>query len=147
MLVTIRRRGVVNRVLASQPGSPGSISSRIRIFYFYPGTGCLFFVFCPVLSPAVVLTMGWPLIQKNPPLCFCLVSWSAICCFPYSHLTHGYFGLQVSRGVSPTFIINRVFCQGQVLHCKDSNLACSSVEARSSTSNSGTESAILPEIE
>ena len=50
----IRRRGVVGRVPAFQPGGPDSIPGGIRNFNFCPGIGCVFFVFCPVLSLAEV---------------------------------------------------------------------------------------------
>ena len=52
----IRRRGVVVRVPAFQPGGPGSIPCGVRNFNFCPGIGCVF-VFCPVLSPAEALTI------------------------------------------------------------------------------------------
>ena len=47
----IRRRGVVSRVPAFQPGGPGSIPGGVRNFNSYPGIGCVSFV-C-VLSRAV----------------------------------------------------------------------------------------------
>ena len=37
--------------------------------------------------------------------------------------------------------------QGQILHCSSGNLGCSSAEGRSSILNSGTKTAVLPEIE
>ena len=56
----IRRRGVVGRVPAFQPGGRGSIPGGVRNFNFCPGIGCVcvcpLFVFCPVLSPAEALT-------------------------------------------------------------------------------------------
>ena len=53
----IRRRGVVARVPAFQPGGPGSIPGGVRNFNFCPWIGCVSFVFCPVLSPAEALTL------------------------------------------------------------------------------------------
>ena len=41
----IRRRGVVGRVPAFQPGGPGSIPGRVRNFNFCPGIGYVSFVF------------------------------------------------------------------------------------------------------
>ena len=51
----IRRRGVVGRVPAFQPGGLGSISGGVRNFNSYPGIQCVSFV-C-VLSAAEVLTL------------------------------------------------------------------------------------------
>ena len=48
--------GVVVGVTAFQLGGPCSIPGGVRNFKFYPGTGCVSFVFCPVLSPPVALT-------------------------------------------------------------------------------------------
>ena len=53
----IRRRGMVGRVPAFQPGSLGPIPGRVRNFNFCPGIGCVPFVFCPVLSSAEALTL------------------------------------------------------------------------------------------
>ena len=39
-----RRRDVVGRVPAFQPGDPGSIPSWVRSFNSYPGIGCVSFV-------------------------------------------------------------------------------------------------------
>ena len=57
----MRRRGVVGRVTAFQPGGPGSVPDWVRNFNFCPGIGCVSFV-C-VLScvafdgvPDIVLT-------------------------------------------------------------------------------------------
>ena len=41
----IRRRGVVGRIPAFQPGGSGSIPGRVRYFNCYPGIGCASFVF------------------------------------------------------------------------------------------------------
>ena len=61
ILKLIRRRGVVGRVPAFQPGSPGSITGGVRNFNFCPGIGCLSFVCvlsCTVSGggPDIVLT-------------------------------------------------------------------------------------------
>ena len=56
-LQLIRRRGVVGRLPAFQPGGPGSIPGGVRNFNYYPGIGCVSFVFFPVLSPAEALTL------------------------------------------------------------------------------------------
>ena len=87
------RRGVVNRVPAFQP-------SGVRNFNFCPGIGgvCPLPVFCPVLSSAEALTLCWPHIQGDPPLCISLVFWSRDCCSPYRHLTHGHLACK-SLGV------------------------------------------------
>ena len=55
--MSIRRRGVVGRVPAFQPGGPGSIPGGVRNFNFCPGIGCVSFV-CVVFDrgPAIVLT-------------------------------------------------------------------------------------------
>ena len=53
----IRRRGVVGRVPAFQPGGPGSIPGEVRNINFCPGIVCVSFVFCPVLSSAEALTL------------------------------------------------------------------------------------------
>ena len=53
----IRRRGVVGRVHAFQPGGPGSIPGAVRNFNFCPGIGCVSFVFYPVLSYDEALTL------------------------------------------------------------------------------------------
>ena len=50
-------RGVVGRVPAFQPGDPGSIPGGVRNFNFCSGIGCVSFVFCPVVSPAVALAL------------------------------------------------------------------------------------------
>ena len=57
----IRRRGVVGRVSAFQPGCPGSIPGGVRNFNFCPGIGCVSFVCvlsCVVFGggPDIVLT-------------------------------------------------------------------------------------------
>ena len=96
----IRRRGVVGRVPAFQPGGPGSIPGGVRNFNFCPGIESVFFVFYPVLSSAEALTLCWPHIQGGPPLCICLVFWSTDCCSSYRHLTHGHLACK-SRGWSP----------------------------------------------
>ena len=49
-------RGMVGRVPIFQTDGPGSTPVEVRNFDFYPVTGCLSSVFCPVLSLAVVLT-------------------------------------------------------------------------------------------
>ena len=61
---------------------------------------CPLFVFCPVLSPAVALTLCGPHIQGGPPLCIGIVFWTTVCCSPYRHLTHGHLRF-TSRGVKP----------------------------------------------
>ena len=87
--ILVRRHGMVGRVAVIQLGG-------IRNFYFYSGTGCVSFifcplsVFCPVLSPTVALTLCWPHIQEGPPLCICLVFLCTVCCSPYSCLFHGH---------------------------------------------------------
>ena len=43
-MVYTRRRGVVGRVPAFQPGGPGSIPGGVRNFNFCPGIGCVSFV-------------------------------------------------------------------------------------------------------
>ena len=73
LLIIIRRRGVVGRVPAFQPNGPGSIPGGVRNFNFCPGIGCVSFVFCTVLSPAEALTLFWPHIKGDPPLCIYLV--------------------------------------------------------------------------
>ena len=50
---------LVGRIPAIEPGGPGSIPGGVRDFNFYPGTGCVSFAFCPVLSgggPDILLT-------------------------------------------------------------------------------------------
>ena len=84
----VRRRGVAGRVPAFQLGWTSSIFGGVRNFNFYSETGYVFFVFCPVFSLAVNLTLWWPDFQGGPTLCIRLVFWS--CCFPFKHLTHGY---------------------------------------------------------
>ena len=59
--IIIRRRGVVGRVPAFQPGGPGLIPGGVRNFNFCPGIGCVSFVCvisCVVFggSPDIVLT-------------------------------------------------------------------------------------------
>ena len=49
--------GVVGRVPTFQPGYPGSITCAVRNVHFYPGTGCVSFVFSSVLSLAVALAL------------------------------------------------------------------------------------------
>ena len=61
LLNCIRRRGVVGRVPAFQPGGPGSIPGGVRNFNVCPGIGCVFFVCvlsCVVFGegPDIVLT-------------------------------------------------------------------------------------------
>ena len=68
--------GIVGRVPVFQPGRLGLVPGRIKNFNLYPGTGCVSFVFCPVLFLAVAPTLCWPDFQGSPPLCFCLVFWS-----------------------------------------------------------------------
>ena len=94
----VRRRGVVGRILAFQPGGQGSIPGGFRNFNFYSGTGCVPFVFCSVWSIAVALTLCWSHMRRGPLLCTCLVFWFRVCCSIYRHLTHGNFGIK-SRGV------------------------------------------------
>ena len=53
----ISRRGVVGRVPAFNPGGPGLIPGGVGYFNFYPETGYVSFVFCPVLSTAVALIL------------------------------------------------------------------------------------------
>ena len=89
---SIRHCGIVGRVPAFQPSGPGSIPGGVRNFNSYPGIGCVFFVFFPVLSPAEALTLCWPHIQGGPSLCISLVFWSIDNCSPYRHLTHGHLG-------------------------------------------------------
>ena len=55
-LLHIRRRAVVGRFPAFQPGGPGLILGGVRHFNFCPGIGCVSFVFCLVSSPAEALT-------------------------------------------------------------------------------------------
>ena len=64
----VRCRGVVGKIPAFQPGGPGLIPDWVKNFNFYSGSGCVSFVFCPMLSPAVALTSYWPHIQGAPPL-------------------------------------------------------------------------------
>ena len=66
--IFVRCRGVVGKNPAFQPGGPGSIPHGFRNFNFYSGTGRVPFVFCPILSPAVALTLYSPHIQGAPPL-------------------------------------------------------------------------------
>ena len=56
ILVLVRRNGVVGRVSAFHPRGKVSITGAVRNVNFYPGTGCVSFVFCPVLSLTVALT-------------------------------------------------------------------------------------------
>ena len=67
-LVGVRRRDV-GRVLAFQPGGPGSIPDWVRNFNLYPGTGSRpLSVFCPpMLSLMVVLTTDF---RKARPCVF-----------------------------------------------------------------------------
>ena len=54
----MRRRGVVGRVPAFQPGGSGSIPGGVRNFNFCPGIGYVSFVcVLSVLSPAEALTL------------------------------------------------------------------------------------------
>ena len=53
--MSIRRRGVVGRVSAFQPGGPGSIPGVVRNFNFCPGIGCVSFV---CVLPCVVFVGG-----------------------------------------------------------------------------------------
>ena len=55
-LDNVPRRGVVGRVTAFQLGGPKSILRDVGDLNLYPRTGCVSFVFCPVLSVAVALT-------------------------------------------------------------------------------------------
>ena len=48
--------GMVDRVPAFQSDISGSILSKVRNVNFYPGTVCVSFVFCTVLSLAMALT-------------------------------------------------------------------------------------------
>ena len=66
--IFVRCRGVVGKSPAFQPGGPGSIPDVVTNFNFYSGTGRVPFVFCPILSPAVALTLYSPHIQGAPPL-------------------------------------------------------------------------------
>ena len=59
ILCYIRRRVVVGRVPAFQPGSPGSIPGGVRNFNSYPGIGCVLNVLSCAVSggdPDIVLT-------------------------------------------------------------------------------------------
>ena len=47
---------MVDRVPAFQPGGLGSIPGGEKNINFYPGTGCVFFVFCPMLPLPEALT-------------------------------------------------------------------------------------------
>ena len=75
--------------VVSLPSNPATRvdSRRGRNFNFCPGTGCVSFVFCLVLSLGMALILCWPHIQGGQPLC--LVFWSTVCCSPSRHLTHG----------------------------------------------------------
>ena len=57
----VQRGGVLGRVPAFQPGSPGSIPGEVRNFTFYPGTGCVSFIWVlscvvPGGDPDIMLT-------------------------------------------------------------------------------------------
>ena len=54
---SVHRRGVAGNVPAFQLCGPGSVPGGVKNFNFYPGTGCVSFVFCPELSLAVVLIL------------------------------------------------------------------------------------------
>ena len=57
-------------LVESLPSNPEAL---LRNFHFYPWTGCMSFVFCPVLSLTVALTLYSPHIQGHPTFCICLV--------------------------------------------------------------------------
>ena len=58
LYLNIRRRGVVGRVPAFQPGAPGSIPGGVRNLISVLGLGvCPLSVFCPVLSSAEALAL------------------------------------------------------------------------------------------
>ena len=81
----VRRRGVVDRVLAFQPGGPCSISGGVLNFNFYPGTECVSHV-CVVYGsgPDFLLTTDFRKIRP----CVSNVMVHSLC-FPYRHLTQG----------------------------------------------------------
>ena len=74
-IIRVRRPGVVGRVPRFQPDDPGSIPGGIRILISVLGLDM-----CPlsILSSTVALTLCWPSIQGDQPLCFCLAFWSTI---------------------------------------------------------------------
>ena len=72
----IRRRDVVGRVPAFQPGGLGSIPGGSEILIPILGIVCVSFVFCLVLFSTEALKLCCPHIQGGPPLCICLLFWS-----------------------------------------------------------------------
>ena len=60
IIIYVCRRGMFGRVPACLSSGPGSITGGVMVLIYVLGLGvcplCCHFVFCPVLSPAVVLT-------------------------------------------------------------------------------------------
>ena len=104
----VRRRGVVSRVPAFQPGSPGSIPGRVRNLNFNPGTGRESFVY---VLPCVVSGSDLDILlttdSERPVFGTCLMFWSRDCCFLDWHLTHGCLDCK-SRGCSSYYTSERV---------------------------------------
>ena len=70
-----------------------------RIFsFFFPGTGCMSFVFCPLLSLVMVLTLCWPQIQGGPPLCMRLILWSIIFALLQAYDARAFGGCKLYSG-------------------------------------------------
>ena len=93
----IRRRGVVGRVPAFQPGL-GSIPGGVRNFNFCSGIGCMSFVLCPVLSSAEAPDHTF---RKACPCDICLVFWFIVCA-PLLAYEPRAFGLYVPGDIIPT---------------------------------------------
>ena len=95
LFIVIRRRDVVGRVPAFQPGGPGSIPGGVRNFNFCPGIGCVSFL-C-VLS-CVVFSGGPDIVLTTHSGRSALVYLSSVLVqrllLPYRHLTHEGRNLQ-----------------------------------------------------
>ena len=88
---SIRRRGVVGRVPAFQPGGPGSIPGRVRNFNSYPGNGCVSFV---CVLPCAVSGGGPDIVLTTHSGRLALVYLSTVLVqkllLPCRHLTYGH---------------------------------------------------------
>ena len=84
-----RSLNVVDRVPAFQPGGPHFIPGEVRDSNLYPGTGCMPFVFCPVLSLEQARRPCWQQIQEGSLLWSFLVFWYIVSDSPYRCLSQG----------------------------------------------------------
>ena len=86
------RSGLVGGVAAIQKDGPGSIPASVIHFNIYPGTGRFFFSVLSCVVCDILLTTD---VGRLTFVHLCVLVHSL--CFPYSHLTHGYFKCKSGR--------------------------------------------------